>query len=464
MNRATWLFSVFMLAGSGLSVLARGADVGRADATSRAAEALTPSGADTRLDWWRAARFGLFIHWGPVSLKGTEIGWSRGREVPVAEYDQLYERFNPEQFDAAAWVEMAKAAGARYIVFTSKHHDGFSMFDTQLSDYNIMHSPYKRDVVGELAAQCREQGLRFCLYYSIIDWYQPDYLPRGAGDARPVAGADFERYVALMKGQLRELLTGYGPLGILWFDGQWEDHWTAERGRDLYRFCRALQPELIINNRVGKPASGADSAAELIGDYDTPEQQIGTFRTDRPWETCMTICQQWAWKPDDQLKSLQECLHALVRSAGGDGNFLLNVGPMPDGRIEPRQVERLREIGAWLARFGESIYDTRGGPYVGNEQIACTSRGQTVYLHLLNWPDKVLRLPPLPAKIVAAAALGGGTVDVRQTEAGVEIDLSSANRDEIDTIVKIELDRPAFGLAPILPTGRARRESFPASH
>jgi alpha-L-fucosidase len=455
MNRVTQLLPALVLAIWGAAAFAQGAGAGRTDAPRSMAEALKPDGADTRLDWWRAARFGLFIHWGPVSLRGTEIGWSRGCEVPVGEYDRLYERFNPEQFDAAAWVEVAKAAGARYVVFTSKHHDGFSMFDTKLSDYNIMHSPFKRDVVRELAAQCREQGLRFCLYYSIIDWYQPDYLPRGAGDTRPIAGADFERYVAFMKGQLRELLTGYGPLGVLWFDGQWEDHWTAERGRDLYRFCRALQPELIINNRVGKPANGADSAAELIGDYDTPEQQIGAFRTDRPWETCMTICQQWAWKPDDQLKSLSECVHALVRSAGGDGNFLLNVGPMPDGRIEPRQVERLREIGAWLARFGESIYDTRGGPYIGNEQLACTSRGRDVYLHLLKWPGSVVRLPALPAKIVAAAAVGGGTVKVSQTDAGVEVDISTASRDEIDTIVKFELDRPALGLTPIPLAGAA---------
>jgi alpha-L-fucosidase len=447
--------------GLGVPVLAQGAGREHTGATSRPADTLKPPAADTRLNWWRAARFGMFVHWGPVSLEGTEIGWSRGREVPVAEYDHLYERFNPEKFDAAAWVELAKAAGARYIVFTSKHHDGFSMFDTKLSDYNIMHSPFKRDVVRELADQCRAQGLRFCLYYSIIDWYQPDYLPRGAGDTRPVAGADFNRYVAFMKGQLRELLTGYGPVGILWFDGQWEDHWTAERGRELYRFCRDLQPDLIINNRVGKPANGADSTAELIGDYDTPEQQIGTFRTDRPWETCMTICRQWAWKPHDQLKSRAECVHALVRSAGGDGNFLLNLGPMPDGRIEPRQADRLREIGAWLARFGESIYGTRGGPYVGNEQIACTCRDRTLYLHVLKRPDDTLRLPALPANIVAATALTGGTINVRQTDAGAELDLSVANWNGIDIAVKLELDRPAFGLGPIPLAGAAPQAESP---
>ncbi len=364
---------------------------------------------DKRMKWWREARFGMFIHWGPVSLKGTEIGWSRGREVPIREYDNLYKSFNPEKFDAKEWVGIAKDAGMKYIVITSKHHDGFCLWDSEYTDYDIMSTPFRRDVLKELSQECRRQGIIFNTYYSIIDWYQADYLPRGRGDKRPTEGADFDRYVTYMKNQLREIITGYGPLGVMWFDGEWESHWSPERGWDLYRYVRSLQPDILVNNRVGKGRQGMKGITkkdkEYAGDYATPEQEIGQFNIEDAWETNMTICRQWAWKPNDKMKSLKECIQTLARVVGGDGNFLFNVGPMPDGRIEPRQVERLRKMGQWVRKYGESIYGTRGGPFKPGLWGASTHKGNRIYVHVFDWPKDGELEVPLPRNDVIRAYL-----------------------------------------------------------
>ena len=386
---------------------------------------------------WRELKFGLFVHWGPVSLKGTEIGWSRGGErrgrkdkstgeIPVEVYDNLYKQFNPVEFNADEWMQTAKAAGMRYLVFTSKHHDGFSMFDSKLTDYKITNSPFKRDVVKELADACHKAGLKLGYYYSPVDWHHPDYRT-----------ANHQRYIEYMHGQLREICTNYGQIDIIWFDGLGgtAKDWDSE---NLFKMIRQLQPHVILNDRAGLPA-----------DHDTPEQRIGKFQNDRPWETCMTICQQWAWKPNDRMKSQKECIQTLVRVTGGDGNLLFNVGPMPDGRIEPRQVQRLKEMGDWLRQYGESIYGTRGGPIKTTAQLASTCKGNTIYVHVLSWAGETITLPALPKRIVGSSLLTGGTVTVRQTKEAVEIQVSPGNRQEIDTIVKLELDGPAGEIEPI---------------
>ena len=232
------------------------------------------------------------------------------------------------------------------------------------------------------------------------------------------------------------MIRGYGPLLVMWFDVPQE--FDVKRGQALIDLARSLQPDIIVNNRSGAP-----------GDYDTPEQEVGKFQINRPWETCMTICQQWAWKPDDAMKSLKQCLQTLVLCAGGDGNLLFNVGPMPDGRIEPRQVERLREMGAWIGKYGESVYGTRGGPFKPNRSIASTRRDRTVYVHVLRWEEGPLTLPALPRKILSSALLTGGEVTVAQTADGVTIEVPPADRQEIDTIVKLELDGPALDIPPL---------------
>jgi len=400
---------------------------------------------------WREMRFGLFVHWGPVSLKGTEIGWSRGREVPRKEYDSLYKRFNPTAFSAAEWVALARQAGTKYMVFTAKHHDGFCLWDSKYTDYDIMATPFGRDVTRELSDECKRRGIMFCTYYSILDWHHPDYLPHSHGGPGFDRGRwpVFERYVTHMKNQLRELVTQYGPLGVLWFDGYWERTWSYERGRELYTYCRKLQDEMLINNRVGKRRRVARGRGaknwQYVGDYGTPEQDIGAFDRASPWETCTTLCRQWAWKPEDEMKSLRECLQTLVTVVGSDGNFLLSVGPMPDGRIEPRQAERLRQMGAWLSQYGRSVYGTRGGPFKPGDWGAATCKGKEIYLHVLRWPKEgKLLLPPIEAKVLRSAALTGGVAAVRQTPRATEVAAAEKDRQAIDTIVVLELDRPAF--------------------
>ncbi|MBN1805827.1 MAG: alpha-L-fucosidase [Sedimentisphaerales bacterium] len=391
---------------------------------------------------WREMKFGLFIHWGPVSLKGTEIGWSRGGlrrgrndestgSIPVEVYDNLYKQFNPVKFDADEWVQVAKDAGMKYLVFTSKHHDGFSMFDSKLTDYKITNSPFKRDVVKELTDACHKAGLKLGYYYSPVDWYHPDYRTE-----------NHHRYIEFMHGQLREICSNYGRIDIIWFDdlGGTAQDWDSE---NLFRMIRKLQPDVIINNRAGLPA-----------DHDTPEQKIGKFQGDRPWETCMTICRQWAWKPYDKMKSLKQCIDTLARVVGGDGNLLFNVGPMPDGRIESRQVERLKEMGDWLKKYGKSIYATRGGPFKPGDWGASTYKGNTIYVHVLNWQEDTLVLPPVPKKIVASSVMTGGKATVKQTKKAVEISVPESYRREIDTIIVLKLDGDAGEISPrSLPSG-----------
>jgi alpha-L-fucosidase len=394
----------------------------------------------------------MFVHWGPVSLRGTEIGWSRGKQVPVEEYDALYRRFEPTLFDARAWARLAREAGMGYLVLTTKHHDGFCLWPSALTDYDIASTPLGRDVVCELADACRAEGIVFCAYHSICDWRHPDYPLGSPGGTTRKPSPDMDRYVSYLKGQLAELIQGYGPLGILWFDGDWEEPWTEERGKDLYRYCRGLQPSLIVNNRVGKgreDMAGTTAAGRFGGDYDTPEQRVGRFQADRPWESCITIGRQWAWRPDEELKSLDECVRTLVTCAGGDGNLLLNVGPMPTGEIEPRQAARLREMGTWLSAHGESVRATRGGPFLPGSWGVSTHRDRTVYVHVLDWPaaDPVL-LPVLERKILAADVVGGGEAEAIQGAAGTGIRVRPADRRSPVTVVRLVLDGPAGTLAP----------------
>lgn len=412
-----------------------------------------PAAAGDPMQAWRDMKFGLFVHWGPVSLVGTEIGWSRGREVPSEEYDQLYKRFNPTQFDAEAWVTTAKKAGMRYLVLTSKHHDGFCLWPSEYTDYHIGNTPFKRDVMRELADACAKHGIQFCTYHSICDWYHPDYPLGSPGGSTKKPNPDMPRYYEYLRNQTREILENYGPLGIMWFDGEWEEPWTLEYGNELYAYLKGLQPTLVINNRVSKGRqgmAGVTSQAHLnAGDYDTPEQRIGNFQNDRPWETCMTICQQWAWKPNDVMKSEKECIQTLVRVVGGDGNLLFNVGPMPDGRIEPRQVDRLMQMGRWLDKYGQTIYGTRGGPLKTTASLASTHQGNTIYVHILDWPDGAVTLPPLPKRIVHSSILTGSSVTVRQTAEAITIAVPEGDRDTIDTIVALTLDGWAGDIEPV---------------
>jgi len=390
-------------------------------------------------------RFGMFIHFGPVTLRGTEIGWSRNKEVSAEDYDTLYKEFNPVLFNAETWVKTARDAGMKYLTITAKHHDGFCLWPTRYSTYNVMYSSFKRDIVGELAAACKKYGIAFCIYFSILDWRDPDYPVHNPYDSTQNVSGNMKRFVSTMKNELREIITKYDPY-MLWFDGNWEKPWTEQMALDMYLYLKSLKKDIIINNRLGKEMAGLENkqidVSKMIGDYDTPEQTIGRLNMDIPWESCITICDQWAWKPNDKMKSLKQCVQTLVGVSAGNGNLLLNVGPMPDGRIEARQARLLHEMGNWLKIYGESIYETKGGPYILNGTIASTRKGNKIYLHIFKKESTEIKLPAiLKLKITKAYFLKGAAVTIEQNENNIILNLPEKLPNEDCSVIVLEFDQ-----------------------
>ncbi len=403
----------------------------------------TPAEKEARLKWWRDARFGMFIHWGPVSIKGTEITWSRDA-VGIDVYDNLYRQFNPVKFDAKEWVSTAKAAGMKYIVFVAKHWDGFCMWPTKTTEYNIGNSPFQRDVCGELVRAAHQAGIKMGWYFCPADKHDPDCHTEHN-----------DRYLERMRGQLTELLSNYGEISILWFDYAAPPEGKPWDQENTYALVRKLQPKIIIDNRLDMDTM-ADYWAQRVGpnaDYYTPEQRIGGYDDRVPWETCMTIGTQWSYKPHDDVKSTSECIRMLIQCVGGDGNLLLNVGPTSLGEIEPPQPQRLKEAGKWLSKYGESIYGTRGGPFKPNGRIASTRKDNLIYVHLLRPLSGPITLPPLSAKIKSASLIGGGKVNVTQTAAGIALDLPAHEAKPLETVVKLRLDGSAMEI-PAVPVPR----------
>ena len=397
-------------------------------------------------------KYGMFVHWGPVSLKGTEIGWSRGREVPIEEYDNLYKSFNPSKFNADDWIKTAKEAGMKYFVITTRHHDGFSIWPTDYSDYDIAATPYKKDVLMQLKKACDKYGIMFGTYYSINDWKHPYYPLGSPGGKTKKESGDMEKYIPFIKGQTKELIEKYDTK-ILWFDGEWEEPWTHEMGQDLYQYLKSLDEDILINNRVDKGRKGMEGITisdKYAGDFATPEQRVGTYDIENPWESCITICEQWAWKPDDKMKSYEETLFTLLKTVGGGGNLLLNVGPMPDGRIEPRQVARLKEIGDWLKENGESVYGTTGGPYKPVDWLTSTRKENAIYIHLLDYEKNEVLLPfPFETKIKDLRLLSGEVVTFVYSNENLVIRIPDNKRGEPVTTFKIKTDRSTAGLKTV---------------
>ncbi|HTV43476.1 MAG TPA: alpha-L-fucosidase [Candidatus Sulfotelmatobacter sp.] len=412
---------------------------------------------DARMAWWRDARFGMFIHWG---LYSEAAGYWNGQptsgagewimsdmRIPRAQYETLAPRFDPVKFDADQWAETAHNAGMKYLVITSKHHEGFCMFKTAATDYNVVDAaPWHTDPLQALSKACRRHGIKFCVYYSIMDWHSPDQAP--AYNPTSFVPGQKEAYIQYMETELKELITQYHP-AVLWFDGQWMNGWTDEDGQRLYGYLRALDPKLIINNRI----KGA-------GDYETPEQYIPpNGLPGRDWETCMTMNDTWGYKRDDNnWKSTQTLIRNVVDIASKGGNYLLNVGPTGEGLIPDASIERLTEIGRWMKVNGVAIYGTSASPFTRQLPWGrCTSRtsghNTILYLHVFDWPADDKLVVPLSNKIRRASLLVDRSTPLRMEngEDGVTIFLPQHAPDEISSTVVVKLDgAPEVITVPIL--------------
>jgi len=414
----------------------------------------TPEQFDQRMDWWRKARFGMFIHWGLYSIPGGE--WNgktnyaewilTNAQIPVSQYEKFASQFNPVNFDAAEWVRMAKNAGMKYIVITSKHHEGFCLFDSKVTDYDVMDAtPFKRDILKELTDECNKQGIKMCFYYSIMDWHHPDYLPRRSWEDRPADGADYNHYVDYMKQQITELVTRYNP-NLLWFDGEWEKTWSHEEGVKLYNYIRNLKPDIIINNRIDTGRGGMGGihdAKKYAGDYGTPEQRIpDTGIEGYDWETCMTMNRHWGWnKHDKDFKSTEDLIRKLADIASKGGNFLLNVGPKPDGTFPQESIDRLAAIGRWMKVNGDSIYGTTASRFEKLEWGRSTTKGNTLYLHVFDWPnDSKLVVPGLITNATKVYLLADPTqkLAVEYGRSDATITLPAKPADPVDTVIAME--------------------------
>lgn len=393
-------------------------------------------------EWFRQARFGLFIHWGIYSQLGAGEWVMENRQIPADTYQELATTFNPVKFDAKEWVSLAKAAGMRYITITARHHDGFSMFGSNASSYNIVDAtPFRRDPLKELADECARQGIRLFFYYSQLDWQHPDYWPRGRtgrNTGRP-DGGQWTRYLDFMDRQLEELLTRYGPVGGIWFDGMWDKPDAPWRLETTYGLIHRLQPAaLIVPNHHLAPLPGEDAQTF---EQDLPGANTAGFNTTQigalPLETSLTLNQSWGFNLTDQrFKSVRDVIRYLVRAAGNDANLLLNVGPRADGTVQPEAAERLRDVGQWLDEFGPSIYTTRRGPIPPRNWGVTTQRGDSLFVHVLDWPDRVLALPPIAPRILRAGMLRGGErVAFQQSDLGVVLTLPPAVGEEPDRVV-----------------------------
>ncbi len=409
-------------------------------------------------EWWREAKFGIFIHWNMSSLlelgggswyrannnnylgsnktmkegmpssiaDGSYIKYKGKKGIPQEIYDNLYKVFNPVSFNARAWVKTFKEAGAKYIVLTTKHHDGFCMFDTKHTDYNIMNTPFARDVAKELSDACAEAGIKVIWYYSVADWYDPI---SNAENPMP--------YQEYLINHIHELFGNYKNIQGIWWDG---GHVPVDPYA-VRKVINQYNPHAITNGRLkGMPKIT----------FGTPEQKLGTFSMDRPWETCAIVQgEHWFWNGGKDIKSINTSLRLLIDSAGGDGNLLLDFGASPEGLICDPVKNTFLGMGKWLNKYGESIYGTRGGPYTPGHWGVSTRKGNVIYLHITqNWSG-VLEIPPLPVEILHAKTLSGGEVSIKQTSTSLRIELDEKYHQSPDTIIALEIAESALNLKTI---------------
>lgn len=429
-------------------------------ATSRIGWALSLSG--DRAEWYRQAKFGMFIHWGPYSQASVEASWPimvpKPGGVTEAEYRALPRTFNPTKFDPNAWIDLARQAGQKYMVFTTKHHDGFCMFDSAYTDYKVTNTPYGKDIVAQLARACHQDEIPIGFYYSPPDMHHPGFRDTSKPASENWHGQperpEWSSYLAYMQQQLRELLTRYGPVALVWFDGL--NNQEKYDGARVLRMIAELQPATLVNDRLG-----------VDGDYETPEQfipsaiptkgvrltgvdpsvsrqlktTVPTFEDFRLWETCMTINNTWAYnKNDHDFKSARTLIRGLVEVASRGGNFLLNVGPQPDGQIQPEFQERLKVIGAWLMLNGDSIYGTTYGPVQNVDGLRTTAGPKSIYVHIFDWVPPTCMLAGVNGRVLSARLLANGmTLKFRQTEERLEIEIPPSAPDPDVSVIALDL-------------------------
>lgn len=465
---------LFRAVGAGAAVAALSSGAAQAGAQDGAAEDFTPPlsswHAETPflqtpsegLKWFNEAKFGMFIHWGPCSLASVEISWpimvpSPKWNITQEEYVNLYKRFNPVKYDPDEWIDLAESAGQRYMVPVCKHHDGFCMFDSSFTDYKITNTPYKKDIIGMLSEACHRRGMALGYYYSPPDMHNANYRDTSklvkdtwhGGPERP----QWPTYLHYMALQLRELIWHYGQPVEIFFDGL--DHEEKYDGYSFLQMIRSMSPNTMVDNRLGIPA-----------DYDTPEQWVpvripvkGTLirgvnpaeakklptgipkrEEFRPWETCMTINNTWAYnKNDHNFKSTQHLIRTLIEVASRGGNFLLNVGPTPEGTIQPEFQQRLKGIGDWMRVNGESIYGTTYGPLQDLPFGRTTAKGKMVYLHIFDWPQGgKLSLEGLPRVLRVTMLAGGKPLTFNQSAQQVSLELPQQSPDANATVLAIQ--------------------------
>lgn len=415
-----------------------------------------PTTLDTRSQF-QDAKFGLFIHWGLYSIMGDGEWVMQQKNIPVNNYKKLMQFFNPTQFDAKAWVSMAKNAGMKYVTITTRHHDGFSLWDTKYSDFNIMNTPYQKDIVKMIVDECHKQDMKIFLYYSLLDWGREDYSwwtgRTGQGTGRTVMG-NWNNYIGFMKNQLTELLTNYGKIDGIWFDGYW-DQTGPKEGKDksprvdwhlpeIYELIHKIQPQCLVgNNHHIATIAGEDFQ---MFEKDLPGQNKSGFSeakpsVELPIETCETMNGSWGFNiKDSKYKSVPKLIHYMVNAAGRNANFLLNVGPQPNGIIQQEFVDSLKEVGNWMAKYGTSIYGTRGNVIPAQDWGVVTVKDKTVYVHLLDASKSTLVIADFKGKIKSCVLMGTDQkVAFKKDNEQLTLNLDGIEKSDIDTIIQIIL-------------------------
>ncbi len=407
---------------------------------------------DERMQWFRDAKFGMFIHWGPCSVGQKEIGWGRegnrpwdinkhGPRTSDPVYDNYYKEFNPTNYNSDEWVRFAKASGMKYMVIITKHHDGFSQFDSKVTDYKITAGPYGRDIIQQFADACHKHGMKLGLYYSTRDWYHPDYLV-----------GDNVKYDTWYRTQVEELLSNYGRVDLMWFDHVGGRDWGKWKFDELFAMMYRLQPGMLVNNRAAKfcgpksPEDRGPASPEIKkmtdGDFYTPEGRIGAMDIAKDWESCIHVGQGWSYRGEDGFKGPEDCIKMLVSCTTGGGNLLLNFGPRPDGTFAEGEAKVARAMGDWLAKYGDAIYGTRGGPYRNGSWGGSCHKGNKLFLHVYQLPANGISFDPLPSKVSSARTLSGAPVQFTQDDKELVVTVAKGDQDSPVTVVELTLDRP----------------------